>query len=236
MAILGARLRIIRAECAQADVDAALAAISWTLPTILFAVLTAPIFKLKLPAFRTLHWIGLHVAVGLALGMAAGVIVGSYLGVADVAQGLRARANWLLATDGLSYATTDQLSFRKLFIIGGVAMIASPYVAAIAGAIIGSVQALVLRGATRELVAWIGLSALAAASGSIVGALRPLDKFIDLLKRMDPETARNGYAPNDAYHNMLDLIFTSVGSLLLLLPTIVTASIVLVAIDRLRPR
>jgi hypothetical protein len=47
----------------------AFAAISWSLPALLFAVLTAPIFKLKLPAFRRLHWIGLHVAVGLVLKM-----------------------------------------------------------------------------------------------------------------------------------------------------------------------
>jgi hypothetical protein len=213
----------------------AFAAISWALPALLFAVLTAPIFKLKLPAFRGLHWIGLHVAVGLTLGMAASVIVGSCLGT-NAAQGLRSSVSWLLDTDVLSYATTDRLSFRKLFIIGGVPMIASPIVAVIAGAIIGSMQTLVLRGAACGLVDWIVLSAVAAASASIVGTLHPLENFIELLKLIDPETARNGYAPNDAYHNMLDLIFTTIGSLLLVLPTIVTASIMLVAVHRLRPR
>jgi hypothetical protein len=130
----------------------------------------------------------------------------------------------------LSYASTDRLSFRKLLIISGFPMIVSPVVAPIAGSIVGSIQALVLRGAARDLAAWIGLSALAATTGSIVGALRSLDRFIDLLKQIDPETARNGYAPNDAYHNMLDLIFTAVGSCLLVLPTIVAALIMLVAV------
>jgi hypothetical protein len=100
----------------------------------------------------------------------------------------------------------------------------------------GSIQALVLRSAARELLAWIALSSLAAASGSIVGTLRPLERFFELSKVIDPESARNGYAPIDAYHNLLDLFFTTIGSVLLLLPTIVSASIMLVAVRRLRPR
>jgi len=202
-----------------------LAATSWGLPAILYGVLTAPILKGRLPAFKKRNWIGLHIVVGLVLSAAAAVIVAGYWWM-----------NWLLDTDVLSYATADELSFRKLFLIGGVPIIAPPLVAAIAGAIIGSIQALVLRNAARELVVWSGLSALAAASGSIVGSLRPLERFFELSKVIDPESARNGYAPIDAYHNLLDLFFTTIGSALLLLPSIVSASIMLVAVRRLRPR
>jgi hypothetical protein len=218
------------------SVIVALAATSWGLPAILYGVLTAPILKGRLPAFKKRNWIGLHIVVGLVLSAAAAAIVAGYLGIGTAGQRLHWWVNWLLDTEVLSYATADELSFRKLFLIGGVPIIAPPLVAAIAGAIIGSIQALVLRNAARELVVWSGLSALAAASGSIVGTLRPLERFFELSKVIDPESARNGYAPIDAYHNLLDLFFTTIGSALLLLPSIVSASIMLVAVRRLRPR
>jgi hypothetical protein len=223
-------------ELNPASITVVLAAISWGLPAILYGVLTASILRGRLPAFKKRNWIGLHVVVGLVSSAAAAAIVAGYLGIGGDGQRLHSWANWLLNTDIASCATADSASFRKLFIIGGVPIIASPLVAAIAGAIIGSIQALVLRGAARDLVAWSGLSALAAASGSLVGTLRPLERFFELSKLIDPESARNGYAPNDAYHNFLDLLFTGIGSVLLLLPTIVTASIMLVAVHRLRPR
>jgi hypothetical protein len=189
-----------------------------------------------LPAFKKRNWIGLQIVVGLVLSAAAAAMVAGYLGVGTAGQRLHWWVNGLLDTDVLSYATADGLSFRKLFLIGGVPIIAPPLVAAIAGAIIGSIQALVLRNAARELVVWSGLSALAAASGSIVGTLRPLERFFELSKVIDPESARNGYAPIDAYHNLLDLFFTTIGSALLLLPSIVSASIMFVAVRCLRPR
>lgn len=223
-------------ELGPIPVIVALAAIVWGLPAILYGVLTAPILKRRLPALKQRRWIGLHVATGLLLSAAASAIVAEYLGIGSASQGLRSWVNWLLNSDVLSYATNDRLSFRKLFIIGGVPMIATPMVAAIAGAMIGSIQALVLRSAAREVPVWIALSALAAASGSIVGTLRPLERFFELSKVIDPESARNGYAPIDAYHNLLDLFFTTIGSALLLLPSIVSASIMLVAVRRLRPR
>jgi hypothetical protein len=212
----------------------ALAAISWSMPAVLYGVLTALILKGLLPAFKKRHWIGLHVFCGLVLSVAASAIVTGYVATGNPGERLRPWANLLLGTDVLSYAMTDN-SYWKLLVIGGVPMIASPTVATIAGAIIGSIQALVLRGATRELVVWIGVSTLAAASGAIVGSLRLFDKSVALLKLIDPETARRGYAPNDAYHKFIDWIFMVIASSLLVLPTIVAASVMLVAMHRLRP-
>jgi hypothetical protein len=220
----------------QPTITLAFAVTSWVLPAILFAILTAPILKRKLPSFQMRDWIRLHAGIGLILGTAAGVIVAVYLGIGSPGQGLLSFVNWLLHTDVFSYALTDSASFRKLFIIGGVPIIASPIVGALTGAIVGSIQALVLRRTARGLVAWIGLSALAAASGSVVGALNLVEKWFALLDQLSPQVARDGYRHIDEYTWIYDLMSQGAAYGLPVAPTITAALIMLAAIHRLQPR
>ena len=120
-------------------IAAVLAFVAAVVPLVTYAMLTGPVLSEKLPAFSTRGWIVLHVVIGAVLGALV--------------------AGTTLFGPTPSGAPAAMPSARDM-VVGG--LIASSIFGPMVGALMGGLQALVLRRAATGLLAWILWSAAAS--------------------------------------------------------------------------